>query len=143
MTTSRKILPSEELERIEDALVNSILEASGQDIRSEQEASGEDPNALIAVVADAIDSAKAETGRRRLESARVELAAWRAEGEVVSLNMEATRRKLENLRSVDSDLDKRMTIAARKGEGLSDRDLKGLLEDLARLEGFESDKDDT
>jgi hypothetical protein len=35
-----------------------------------------------------------------------------------------------------------MMMAARKGEGLSDSDLEGLIEDMAELERLERDKDD-
>ena len=47
---------------------------------------------------------------------------------------------MQRLRSSDSALDSKMTMAARKGEGLSERDLEGLIEDMAELERLEREE---
>jgi hypothetical protein len=79
--------------------------------------------------------------RERLETARAELAAWRDQGAKPSkLALDEARSRLQRLRSGDSELDSRMMLAARKGEGLSEKDLESLLEDLAELERLEREK---
>ncbi|MGH7121484.1 MAG: hypothetical protein ACREFP_21255 [Acetobacteraceae bacterium] len=143
MSTSKKPTPREELERIEDALVESILSASGDELREELAAAGLDPAFCIAEVDAIIASAKAEWARKRLSQARAELAAWRkggAKGNVAALD--AAREKFDRLLSGDQDLKQRLMLAARKGEGLSDSDMEALLEDLAALQELEGDKED-
>jgi hypothetical protein len=134
--SSKKPTASEELARIEDALAESILEAPGRTIREEISAAGSDPDALIACIDAAIAYARGKAARARLESARSELAAWRAKaGSTSALEREAARARLQRLRAGAGN--KGLTIAARKGEGLSERDAEGLAEDLAELERLE------
>lgn len=143
MSTSKKPTPREELERIQDALVDSILSASGDDLREELTAAGLDPDACIADVEAAIAAAKATHARDRLERARTELAAWRGRAQQASATaLDAARAKFEQLKSGDPDLKQRILLAARKGDGLSDSDLNALLEDLAALEALEGGKED-
>ena len=141
MSTSRKPTASQELEHIEDALVESLLSAAGQELRDEIAAAGSDPDACIADVEKAIASARAESARRNLESARAALAAWRAKDRSAGdIERERAKARLQRLRSNDSALDSKMTMAARKGEGLSERDLEGLIEDMAELERLEREE---
>jgi len=143
MSTSKKPTLREELERIEDALVESILNVSGDELGEELVAAGLDPAGCIAEVDALIASAKAECARKRLNDARTALAAWRkggAKGNVTALD--AARAKFERLRSGDPDLNQKMMLAARKGEGLSDSDMQALLEDLAALDELEGNQED-
>jgi hypothetical protein len=134
---------SEERQRIEDALVQSILDAGGEDMREEIAAAGGDPDALVARVDAAIAAARGSAGRARLERARAELSAWQSKsGPASAPEREAARKRFERLRSGKADPDTKMMMAARKGEGLSDSDLEGLIEDMAELERLERDKDD-
>src|ERR1700730_2365315 len=135
MSTSKKPTPREELERIEDALVDSILNASGDELRDELAAAGLDPDACIVDVEATIVAAKAACTRKRLDKARAELAALRGRASPGSVTaLDAARAKSVLVFSGDADLKQRMMLAARKGEGLSDDDLEALLEDLAALE---------
>lgn len=132
----KKPTASEELERIEDALVESVLQAAGGTVREEIITAGGDPDAVIARIDAAIASARGEAARARLEGARGELSAWRAKGGRISpLEREAARARLQRLRAGAGDAG--MMMAARKGEGLSESDAEGLVEDLAELERLE------
>jgi hypothetical protein len=143
MSTSKKPTAREELERIEDALVDSILNASGDALRQELTAAGLDPESCIAEVDAAIAAAKAECARERLKQARAEMAAWRKREPKANVTaLDAARAKFERLRSGDQDLKQRLMLAARKGEGLSDGDMESLLEDLAALEELEGKIED-
>ena len=57
----------------------------------------------------------------------------------MGFDRQAVRARFERIRARDPDLASRMMLAARKGEGLSDSDMDGLLEDLARLEGLDGE----
>ena len=143
MSTPRKPTASEELEHIEDALAETLLNAAGQELRDEMTAAGIDPDGCIAETEAAIASARAETSRRRLQDARAALAAWRAKNSRMGdVEREGAWARLERLRSGDRALDEKLMMAARKGEGLSERDLEGLIEDLAELERLEQEDDD-
>lgn len=143
MSKSKKPTPREELERIEDALVESILNASGDELREELIAAGLDPDSCIAEVDATIAAAKVDSVRTRLSAARAELAAWRKRETKASVTaLDAARAKFERLRSGDRELSQRMMLAARKGEGLSDSDMEALLEDLSALEELEGGNED-
>lgn len=143
MSNSKKPTPREELERIEDALVDSILNASGDELREELAAAGLDPDSCIAEVDVTIAAAKAESARNRLTEARTELAAWRRrDPKVNAAALDAARAKFDRLRSGDQDLKQRMMLAARKGDGLSDSDMEALLKDLAALDELEGKQED-
>ena len=141
MSTSRKPTASEELDHIEDALVEDLLDATGQELRDEIAAAETDPDACIAEIEKAITSARAECARRNLDNARAGLDVWRTKSRsAVDIERERAKARLERLRSSDSALDSKMTMAARKGEGLSERDLEGLIEDMAELERLEREE---
>ena len=138
MSTPKKPTAREELERLEDALLESLLNAPGQELRDEIAAAGIDPDACIAEVDATITEARAACARKRLEEARAEFAAWRkrnARPDVTALDV--ARAKLDRIRSGDRQLNEKMMLAARKGEGLSESDIEALLEDLAALEKLE------
>ena len=138
MTTHRKPTACEELERIEKALVESLLNANEHDLREELTAAGKDPDSCVADIDATIARARAECARSRMETARAELAAWRGQGmKPGKIDLEEARARLQRLRSSDAGLDSKMMMAARKGEGLSENDLEGLLDDLAELERLE------
>jgi hypothetical protein len=138
MTAPRKLTSRDELDHIEDALVDAILNAAAADLREEAKAAGCDADQCIADMDAAIGRARAACARKALETARTELAAWRSDsGRKPGLSRDTARARFERLRSGDPDLASRMTMAARKGEGLSDRDFEGVLDDLSELDRLE------
>lgn len=142
MSDQKKRTASDEINGIEDALVESILGTSGNELREEFSAAGLEPDACIKDIEERISSARAECTESRLDEAREALAAWRAGSKKPGAALlEAARDRLQRIRTDDRELDSRMMLAARKGEGLSESDLEGLLEDLVDLERLESGKD--
>jgi hypothetical protein len=143
MSTSKKPTPREELERIEDALIDIILNASGADLRNELTEAGIDPDSMIAEVDATISAAKAECVRKRLRDARSAVEKWqKRNGVATTAAIDAARAKLNRMRSGDQELDRKMMLAARKGDGLSESDMNGVLEDLAALEELEREGKD-
>lgn len=140
MTGTRKDSAREELERIEDALVDAIMNSPEAELREEIKARGEDPDKVIAGVDSTIASAKAEGAKRRLERAKSELQEWRAgKGKVVEFDRAAMLARFEKMKARDPELASKMMAAARNGEGLSDRDIEGFLADLARLDRLDEE----
>lgn len=140
MTDSRKNSAREQLDRIEDALVETILAASEAELREEMKARGEDPDKCLARIEEIIAGAKAACAKRRFDRAKSELKDWRTlQGKVVQFDREAARARFEKIRSRDPELASKMLMAARNGEGLSDGDMEGLLDDLAKLERLDGE----
>jgi hypothetical protein len=140
MTGSRKNPAREQLDRIEDALIESILEASEAELRKEMADRGEDPDQCLLRMEQIIAGAKAACGKRRMEHAKSELQEWRAgQPKTLKFDREAARARFEGLRSRDPELASKMLLAARKGEGLSENDMEVLLEDIARLERLDGE----
>jgi hypothetical protein len=144
MTTPKKNVARVELDRIEEALVQAILNSSETELLEDLKVAGEDPDKILAEFDALIANAKKTCAKRKFDKAKSGLAAWRAgKGNVVGFDREAARARFEKIRTRDPELASKMMMAARNGEGLSDRDLEGLLEDIARLErldGGESDE---
>jgi hypothetical protein len=138
MTAPKKTDGRDEILRIEEALVRSLLEASTSELREEFAAAGQDPDKCIAEIDALIGRAKAASAKKRFDQAKAELAAWRSgESNVVGFDRDAARARFERIQARDPELASKMMVAARKGESLSERDMEGLLQDLAKLERLE------
>lgn len=143
MSGSDKPTAKEQLQRVEDALLESILNATPNELREEISAAGGDPEAFIADVEATIAAAKAACARQRLQDARSKLAEWRNEKATAGVeSLAAARDKLQRVRSGDKALHEKMMLAARKEKGLSDSDFDGLLEDLVDLEKLKDTDED-
>jgi len=143
MSKSRKRSTRTDLALIEDALIDSILSLTEDDIRLELNEAGTDAETCVAEVDALITAAKAKSVRQRLTAAPTELAAWRErEPKTNTEAIDSARAKMERLQSGDPKLREEFMLAARKGEGLSEKDMEGLLEDLAALEELEGDQGD-
>lgn len=140
MTAIKKNPASEQLERIEDALTEAILNSSEAELREDMKARGEDPDKCLAEIDSLIARANAVSAERRFERAKSELQDWRAgKGKVVEFDRDATRARFEKMRASDPELASKMLMAARNGQALSDSDIEGMLEDLARLERLDGE----
>jgi len=140
MKGSRKNPAREQLDRIEDALIESILGASEAELREGMAERGEDPDKCLLRMEQIIAGAKAACGKRRMARAKSELQEWRAgQPKTLKFDREAARARFEKIRSQDPELASKMLLAARNGEGLSERDMEGLLEDLAKLERLDGE----
>jgi hypothetical protein len=140
MTGTKKDTVRDELERIEDALVDAIMNSSEAELREEIKARGEHPDSVLAGIDSTIARAKVAGAKLRMERARSELQEWRAsKGKIVDFDRAAMRAKFEKMRVRDPELASKMMAAARNGEGLSERDLEGVLADLAKLEHLDDE----
>jgi hypothetical protein len=122
------------LDRLADALAEDILNASDQDILAEVKEDGEDPAAIAAEVQALFAKAKAKVAKRQLAEAKAGAAASRCRpANVVRLDPAKERKILDRALTHDPETAAKLTLAARKGEALSDEDVHGMLEDLAEL----------
>jgi hypothetical protein len=140
MTSTKKDSARDELGRIEDALVEAIMNSSEAELREEIKERGEDPDKILAGVDATLIGAKAAAAKRRMERAKAELQEWRAgKAKILDFDRATMHAKFEKMRVRDPELASKMMTAARNGEGLSERDFEGFLADLAKLERLEEE----
>ena len=128
---------------LEDAILDDIIGMSVEEATEELREVGSSPEAALSRVKAAIDAATSDCARRRMDEAKAGVAAFRSQvpGTVSLDERRAQARRLTEMMSRGPSV-AGMTMAARKSEGLSDRDEEGLLEDLADLERLEREDDE-
>jgi hypothetical protein len=130
----------DELEKLDDAIDESILAASSDELREELAALGLDPDAVVAEMDVVTEKARIAGAKRNLEQAKRAVLTFKARPADVSPgDRDAVRRKLGEMRAGDGAKASDMMMAARKGKGLSDSDEQGILDDLARLARLEAE----
>lgn len=128
------------LDRLADALADDILNVPDEDILAEADEDYGDSAKLAAETRALFERAKLEAGKARLAAAKKAVtAARRQEGAVVSIDPAEGRRRYNEIVARDSTLSAKLTMAARKGEGESERDIESAIEDLAELGGLDDD----
>lgn len=126
----------ERLLKIDEALDESIAEASEKDLREDFAEQGLDFDKAVARVGSTIERAKASAAKMRFELAKREMKAFHEQSNVRTLDLTKARRRLDGM--VAGDAGETM-MAARKGGKLSERDQDGIVDDLAQLEALENE----
>lgn len=126
--------------RLADAFVEDMLNASDEDIFAEAREDHADPAAAAAHARMLFERAVTHVGKSKLAAAKAALARRPLSAIVTRLDPMEARRRLANVLTRDPDTARKLTLAARKGQGLSDNDVQGMLEDLAEL-GISPDDD--
>jgi hypothetical protein len=130
----------DELDGLDDAIDESILAASSDELREELAALGLDPDAVVAEMDAVTARARIAGAKRGLDRAKRAVLAFRARPtDVSSDDRDAVRGKLSGMRAGDGAKASDMMMAARKGKGLSEGDEQGILDDLARLARLEAE----
>jgi hypothetical protein len=119
--------------RLAEAVAENLLAMSDEDVLAEVD------DEQIAHVQKIVADVAANVSKQALFKAKAEREAWTASrpDNVVSLPRSAARSQFDQLRRNDRELDKRVTLAARKGTAPTDEDIEGLMndwEDLKRLD---------
>ena len=121
------------LDRLADALVDDILNASDEDILAEITEEHGDPARLAAEMRALFERTALEAGKAKLAVAKQAAAEARRKGAtVLRIDPAEARRRYPRITAP-------LTLAARKGEGQSERDVDSAIEDLAELGAFEED----
>ena len=111
-----------------EAHVRDLLAASPKELAEDARAIGLDPEDEARRALDAFKRAQAEVGRRKMQAAKVELAAYRAT---------PVRSGSRSSSAADA---RKLTMAARNGTGQSERDRKTVQDDLDELDAFDDGK---
>ncbi|WP_375778032.1 hypothetical protein ACE103_01340 [Bradyrhizobium sp. ma5] len=129
----------DELRKLDDAIDESILAATSEELREDLAAMGMDPDAVVSEMDAVTAHAKLVAAKKSFEQAKQAVIAFKARPTKSSPeDRDASRRRLEAMRAGEATgaLD---MIAARKGKGLSDTDEQGMLDDLAQLAALEAE----
>lgn len=122
------------LERLTDALVEDILNASDKEILSEVAEECAAPKVEADKVRRLFEKAQAMAAKKRLVAAREAIEHDKPQrAKVIPLNSLQARCKLETILHEHPEETREFTLAARKGKDLSDADVLGMLEDLQEL----------
>src|SRR5713101_1699519 len=113
MSAPNKRTPSAELDGIEDALVQSILDAEGKALCEELVTASLKPDELIAEFDGIIANAKSTCAKQRLENAKKELATFRLRKRgTTAAERTVARDRFEKARSGDPELASKIMMAA-------------------------------
>jgi hypothetical protein len=133
---TRKPGDMDRLSKIDEAIDESIIEASEKEIREDFAEQGHDFDKAVARVGSTIEKAKASAAKMRFELAKREMKEFHDRSNVSTLDLTKARRRLDGM--VAGDASDTM-MAARKGGKLSERDEDGIVDDLAQLEALENE----
>ena len=116
---------------------------SDQDLDTELKEFGLDPASESAGGRAAIFAGLKEFQKADLNAAKAELYRFkvRQKAALTTDELAAGRSVFDRMKVGDRDLSSKMMLAARKGEGLSERDVNGIAEDLADLLKLSKDGD--
>lgn len=133
---TRKAEDMPHLFHLSDALVDDLMALSDEDLLAEVRESGADPETVARQLREQIEARIASDNRARLERARDEMnaaRAARASSGVVNLPLARKQQILGQFAANDGSLRQRLTMAARKGDGASEREIDDILRDLLDL----------
>ena len=126
----------EQLERLYNALADDVEAMSEEELIDELEETGEDAKAVAGKTGQLIADAIATAGRRKMQAARAgyeaETAKPRHESNVLKWPESRKRALLQNFAEADSELKRRLTLAARDGRDVK-ADMDSFIEDLIDL----------
>lgn len=124
----------EMLQRLADALTEDVLSATDENILKDAAEDFADPALEVRNVKAIFEKARTTAGKERLKAAQDAVRREKQTGgKVLSLNGAAARRKLDSILRDHPEASAKFTLAARKGQELSDTDVIGMLEDLREL----------
>lgn len=126
--------PDPALHRLLNELADDLMNLSDAELLAELAADGLDVNAEAAAVRSAIAGGVARAGQTRLAAARAAVIRER-KARVVRPPLRTDRRDavLARFAHDNPKLKSRLTMAARKGEGVSEKEMDAILDDLREL----------
>lgn len=132
------------LDRLADAFVDDIFQASDEEILAEFTESHGDPAKSAADMRALFEKTVLATNKRRLKAAQASVAASRALARGMptapAINIAEARQRLRRILA-SGTADVKLTLAARNEDELSDSDVLGMLEDLQELGVMPPDDD--
>jgi hypothetical protein len=135
--TNKKLTSIEQLDRLTDSLVNDIVELSDEEILNDAKEQFDNPIVEIERLKGVINNALLQVAKTKLTDAKNKVNAYKQEtvkSNVVRLSIAEKQTIIKNFTTKDPDLKQKLTLAARKGEGIqTENDIEGMYEDMVEL----------
>ncbi len=134
---TKTITSIEQLEKLTDALVEDIINLSDKEILLEAEELFNDLLEVNNHIREVINSAVLRASKSRLIEAKKQVNEYKktAKGNnVIALSSAQKKSVIEDFTTQDPSLNQKLTLAARKGEGIQTKnDIEGMFEDMLEL----------
>jgi hypothetical protein len=133
--------PGSPIDRLADELVADIMSMSDAELLAEVEAEGLSAEAEAGRIRGIVSGAITRAAKSRLKAARAEIdrAARIPRGQVHQLPIRDRAAVLVRFANDDAKLKSRLTIAARNGEGITEKEMDDILADLRELGAIDED----
>jgi hypothetical protein len=135
--TNKKFTALDQLSKLTDSLVEDIIELSDEEILIEAKEQFDDPEKEVKRLKSVINSALLQAAKTKLTDAKNKVDAYKKEAiksNVVHLPITEMHETIKNFTTRDPDLQQKLTLAARKGEGIqTENDIEGMFEDMVEL----------
>jgi len=133
--------PGSPIDRLADELVADIMIMSDAELLAEVEAEGLSAEDEAGRIRGIVSGAITRAAKSRLKAARAEIdrAARIPRGQVHQLPIRDRAAVLVRFANDDAKLKSRLTIAARNGEGITEKEMDDILADLRELGAIDED----
>uniref|UniRef100_UPI0035CCA205 hypothetical protein n=1 Tax=uncultured Sphingomonas sp. TaxID=158754 RepID=UPI0035CCA205 len=133
--------PRSPIDRLADELVADIMSMSDAELLAEVEAEGLSAEDEAGRIRGIVSGAITRAAKSRLKAARAEIdrAARIPRGQVHQLPIRDRAAVLVRFANDDAKLKSRLTIAARNGEGITEKEMDDILADLRELGAIDED----
>lgn len=135
--TNKKLTSLEQLERLTDSLVNDIIELSDEEVLEEAKELFDDPSLEIERLKNIISNAVLKSAKTKLADAKNKVNQHKQQStksNVIPITIAQKRTAIQNFLTKDPELQQKLTLAARKGEGIqTENDIDGMFEDMLEL----------
>jgi hypothetical protein len=133
--------PGSPIDRLTDELVADIMSMSDAELLAEVEAAGLSAEDEAGRIRGIVSGAITRAAKSRLKAARAEIdrAARIPRGQVHQLPIRDRAAVLVRFANDDAKLKSRLTIAARNGEGITEKEMDDILADLRELGAIDED----
>ena len=133
--------PGSPIDRLADELVADIMSMSDAELLAEVEAEGLSAEDEAGRIRGIVSGAITRAAKSRLKAARAEIdrAARIPRGQVHQLPIRDRAAVLVRFANDDAKLKSRLTIAARNGEGITEKEMDDILADLRELGAIDED----
>jgi hypothetical protein len=135
--TNKKLTSLEQIARLADSLVTDIIELSDEDVLDDANEQFDNPTAEVDRLKSVINNALLQSAKTKLTNAKNSVNAYKREAvksNVIYLSTAEKHIIIQNYTTRDSELQQKLTLAARKGEGIqTENDIEGMFEDMVEL----------
>lgn len=135
--TNKKLTSSEQLDRLANSLVTDIIELSDEEILDDANEQFDNPTTEVDRLKSIINNALLQSAKAKLTYAKNSVNAYKqeaVESNVIHLSNAEKHTIIKKYTIKDPDLQQKLTLAARKGEGIqTENDIEGMFEDMVEL----------